>query len=59
MLLTMRRLFGVVMALVAGGYWYARLVDLDISGLKLPEQVEAPIFWMGYASVFIWCMIPS
>jgi|TARA_B100001939_G_C16549720_1_gene449823 hypothetical protein len=59
MLLTMRRLFGILMALVAGGYWYARFVELDISGLKLPEQIEAPIFWMGYAAVFVWCMMPQ
>lgn len=57
--LTMRRLLGVFLVLIAGSYWYTRIAEVDISGLHLPEQIEMPVFWFGYAAVTVWCMIPQ
>ena len=56
---TMRRLLGVLLILVAGAYWYTRLMDVDISELNLPEQIGSPVFWFSYAAVTSWCMVPQ
>lgn len=57
--LTMRRLVGVLLVLLAGAYWYTRLAGVDISSLNLPEQIELPVFWIGYGLVATWLMIPQ
>ena len=56
---TMRRVFGVLMLIIAGGYWYANLQDIDLSVLKLPETVDSPAFWLGYAGFTIFLMMPQ
>jgi len=57
--LTMRRLFGVLLMIVAGIYWYTRLAEVDISELHLPEQIEMPLFWIGYGIFTTWMMLPQ
>tara|TARA_B100001113_G_C20667786_1_gene430734 strand:+ start:78 stop:476 length:399 start_codon:yes stop_codon:yes gene_type:complete len=57
--LTMRRLAGILLLITAGAYWYSRFAEIDISALKLPEQVELPIFWIGYGVLTTWLMIPQ
>lgn len=57
--LTMRRLLGVLLIAIAGAYWYTRLADVDISALHLPDQIELPVFWIGYSVVAVWCMMPQ
>jgi hypothetical protein len=56
---TMRKVIGIVLILIAGAYWYTNLMDIDISGLRLPKQIEAPAFWLGYAVATAWCMMPE
>ena len=55
----MRRVVGLLLAIIAGAYWYTALMEIDISALSLPEQVGTPIFWIGYAAVSAWCLIPQ
>jgi len=57
--LTMRRLLGVILIFIAGGYWYTRLAEVDIEGLNLPEQIHLPVFWIAYAAIAAWCMLPQ
>lgn len=45
--------------IVAGIYWYTRLAEVDISELHLPEQIEMPLFWIGYGIFTAWMMLPQ
>lgn len=56
---TMRRVIGLLLAVIAAGYWYTSLMEIDISALNLPKVIMAPAFWIGYAIVTIWCLIPQ
>ena len=56
---TMRRVVGLLLAIAAGAYWYTALMEIDINALNLPDQVEAPAFWLGYAAVTAWCLLPQ
>lgn len=57
--LTMRRLIGVLLIIVAGAFWYTKLAEVDMGSLNLPEQLDLPIFWIGYGVLTAWCMVPQ